>query len=65
MKVPAVVQDTVEALVVVGARVKRLKRKLITQQGEIEKMINEFEIIDKFIQRREEEIKKLIAEEYQ
>jgi hypothetical protein len=60
--VPPVVQDTVEALAVIGGSVRRYRRHLQSMQGEIEKMISAFEKLEKFIVRREQEIKKLIEE---
>ena len=60
--VPPVIQDTVEALTVIGGTIKRYKRHLLSIQGEIEKAISGFEKIEKFIERREAEIKKLIEE---
>jgi len=63
MKIPVVVQETVEALAVVGGMIKRYKRTLICMQGDLEKMISAFEKWEKFIARREEEIKKLIEVE--
>ena len=60
--VPVIIQETVEGLSVVGATIKRYKRHLLSMQGEIEKMISAFGKLEKFIQRREEEIKKLIEE---
>jgi len=60
--IPPVIQDTQEALAVIGGYIKRFKRQLIAQQGEAEKMIDYCERIEKFIARREQEIKKLIEE---
>ena len=52
MKVPPLIQDTVESLAVIGGNLKRYKRKLTIQQGEIEKLINDIERIGKFISKR-------------
>ncbi len=60
--VPVVVQETVESLAVIGGMIHRYKRHLLSMQGEIEKMVSAFEKWEKFIARREEEIKKLIEE---
>lgn len=60
--VPAVVQETVEGLAVIGGNIRRYRRYLLSMQGEIEKMVSAFEKLEKFIQRREQEIKKLIEE---
>ena len=60
--VPVVIQETVEALAVIGGMIKRYRRHLLSMQGEIEKMMSAFDKWEKFIQRREEEIKKLIEE---
>jgi hypothetical protein len=61
--VPIVIQETQEALSVIGGTIKRYRRHLLSMQGEIEKMISAFEKLERFITRREEEIKKLIEEE--
>ncbi len=60
--VPPIIQDTVEALAVMGGNIKRYKRHLLSMQGEIEKMISAFEKLERFITRREQEIKKIIEE---
>jgi len=60
--VPIVIQETVEALSVIGGTIRRYRRHLLSMQGEIEKMMNAFEKLERFIARREEEIKKLIEE---
>jgi len=60
--VPVVIQETVEGLTVIGGSIRRYKRHLLSMQGEIEKMISAFEKLEKFITRREQEIKKLIEE---
>ena len=62
-KVPPVVQDTQEALAVIGANAKRWSRKLIALTGELEKLMGEFERLNRFTERQELQIKEL-AEEY-
>jgi hypothetical protein len=62
MKVHPVIQETVESLAVVGGMIKRYKRTLLSMQGDLEKMISAFEKWERFITRKEEEIKKLIEE---
>jgi hypothetical protein len=62
MKVHPVIQETVESLAVVGGMIKRYKRTLSSMQGDLEKMISAFEKWERFITRKEEEIKKLIEE---
>jgi hypothetical protein len=57
------IQDTVESLTVIGGNLKRYKRKLTIQQGEIEKLINDIERIEKFISKREIELKEMIDKE--
>jgi len=61
--VPVLIQETQEGLAVIGGTIKRYRRHLLSMQGEIEKMISAFEKLERFITRREEEIKKLIEEE--
>ena len=60
--VPVVIQETVEALTVIGGTIRRYRRHLLSMQGEVEKMMSAFEKLERFITRREQEIKKLIEE---
>jgi chromosome segregation ATPase len=62
MSVPPLIQDTVEALAIIGGTIKRHKRHFLQMQGEIEKTLNAFERLEKFITERERELKKLIEE---
>ena len=65
IKIHPLIQDTVEALSVIGGTIKRFKRQLLVQQGELEKMIGKIVHIEQFIARREKEIKKMIEGEDQ
>jgi len=63
MKIHPLIQETVEALAVIGGNLKRYRRKLTIQCGEIEKLISDIERIEKFICKREQEIKEIIDKE--
>jgi hypothetical protein len=60
MRVHPLVQDIVESLTVIGGNLRRYKRKLTIQQGEIEKLINDIERIERFISKREIELREMI-----
>lgn len=63
MKVPPIIQETQETLAVWGGYTKRFKRKLLAMQGEMEKMINEFEKIERTISAKEKSIKAMLDQE--
>jgi len=63
--VPIIVQETQEALAVLGGTIKRYRRHFLSIQGEIEKAISSFEKLERFIERREQEIKQLIEENHE
>lgn len=63
MSIHPVIPEIQEELAVVGGGVKRLKRKLISMQGEIEKQVAWCERIEKFIEKREGQIAELVKKE--
>jgi hypothetical protein len=60
MHVSPLVQDTVQALAVAGGFLKRIRRQLIVQQGEIEKSVNEVDRQIRIISDQEKKLKAAI-----